>query len=787
MERTLTTNTEDGAQCATSERPPFSSQEGSHALLSAIVESSDDAIISKDLDGVITSWNRAAERIFGYSAREAIGQSMTMLIPADRLLEETYVSERIRHGERVEHFETVRRRKNGTMVQISMTVSPVRGANGRILGASKIARDITAQRQAQAELKQSEQRFQVTLASIGDGVIATDKEGRVTFMNGVAESLTGWNSQQAKGLPLELVFKIVDEWTRRPSENAARRAVTTGRAVELGNHSILLAKDGKELPIDDSAAPIRGHSGELGGVVLVFRDATKQRAAEEIGRRLAAFVENSEDAIFGTDLEGVIQAWNSGAERIFGYGKSQILGRPLSETIIPPEQRDEEAQVIERLRRGERLGHYETVRLRQDGKKVDVSVMVAGVRDSASQQLIGISQVVRDITEQKRLAKAEQESGERYRALFNSMDEGFCVLQMIFDESDRPIDYRLLEINPAFEKQTGIQHGLGRRMREIAPEHENHWFEIYGEVAKSGSPVRFENRAEALNRWFDVYAYRVGPAEERKVALLFNDITKRKLAEQALARAKEELEAHARSLESLVSERTARLQTTIAELEGVSYSLSHDMRAPLRTIQSFSQIVLDEAGEKLGEEEVDLLRKTISAAARLDRLIQDVLIYSRVAREKIQLRTLDVGQLLRQIIEERPDFQPPRAVIEIQLPLEPVRGHEAYLTQCVTNLLDNSVKFIPPGRKPHVKIWNEVQNNQVKLWFEDNGIGIPKEAQERVFGMFERVHGERVYPGTGIGLTIVRKAVERMGGSMGVQSELGHGSRFWLQLPRGEA
>jgi signal transduction histidine kinase len=266
---------------------------------------------------------------------------------------------------------------------------------------------------------------------------------------------------------------------------------------------------------------------------------------------------------------------------------------------------------------------------------------------------------------------------------------------------------------------------------------------------------------------------------------IVRDITRRKSMEAELTQVHADLEDHARKLEATVAERTAHLQETIAELEGVSYSLSHDMRAPLRTVQSFSQIVLAEAGEKLGALEKDLLQKSISAASRLDRLIRDVLTYSRVAREKIELGTIDVEQLMRQIIDERPDLQPPKAEIEIQAPLQPVRGNEAYLSQCISNLLDNAVKFVHSDKQPRIRIWSETNDGQVRLWFEDNGIGIPKEAQERVFGLFQRMHAEKDFPGTGVGLTIVRKAVERMGGKAGIESEPGNGSRFWVQLQKG--
>jgi PAS domain S-box-containing protein len=184
-------------------------------LLANIVDYSEDAIVSKNLNGFITSWNKGAERIFGYNAQEVIGRPISILIPADRTDEEPGILNRIRHGERVEPYHTIRRRKDGSFVEISLQVSPVRDAEGKVVGASKIARDISEQQLAQERLRRSEERFRVTLASIGDGVIATDTQGRVTFMNGVAESLTGWCQQDTLGVALEETFRILSEIDRK--------------------------------------------------------------------------------------------------------------------------------------------------------------------------------------------------------------------------------------------------------------------------------------------------------------------------------------------------------------------------------------------------------------------------------------------------------------------------------------------------------------------------------------------------------------------------------------------
>jgi PAS domain S-box-containing protein len=254
--------------------------------LAAIVESSDDAIIAKNLDGIIQACNAAAERLFGYQPGELIGQSVRVLIPPDRQREEDDILARIRQGHRIDHFETVRLTRDGRPIDISLTVSPVRDASGAIIGVSKTARDITERKQAAAALAAQQEWFRVTLGSIGDGIIASDPDGLVTYMNGVAETLTGWTNGDANGRPLVDVFHIVNETTRQPVQNPAGLVIRSGHVVGLANHTVLISRDGTERPITDSAAPIREDHGRILGVVLVFRDVTEQRKAE--GRSLSS-------------------------------------------------------------------------------------------------------------------------------------------------------------------------------------------------------------------------------------------------------------------------------------------------------------------------------------------------------------------------------------------------------------------------------------------------------------------------------------------------------------------
>ena len=612
----------------------------SDAFLASLVNSSSDAILSKDLRGVITSWNPAAERLFGYTAAEAVGQPITLIFPQDRYDEEPAILARITRGERIEHYETIRRRKDGRLIEISLSVSPIVAADGTIIGASKVARDIS-------KYIRERERLSVTLSSIGDAVVSTDEEGRIVFMNAVAEQLTGWKNAEAVNLPLIEVFNIVNETTRREVRSPVDRVLEEGITVGLANHTILIARDGVERPISDSAAPIRNQSGKLIGVVLVFRDVSDQRTAEIAALRLAAIVEGSDDAIIGKNLKGVVQSWNPGAERIFGYTEAEMIGKSIM-ILLPRDRLTEEHQILARLQRGERVDHFTTIRVRKNGEHFPVSLTISPIRDEDG-RVIGASKIARDIT--------------------------------------------------------------------------------------------------------------------------------------TLVAAQEKLEQHATELEARVRERTARLEGMVAELEAFSYSLSHDMRAPLRAIHSFSEIVLADYGDQLGEG-AEYLRKVIGASGRLDRLIQDVLNFARLSRSEIEVVPLDVDKLVHDIIQERPELHTPANIVKVESPLAPVMGHDASLTQCITNLLSNAVKFVASGVTPKVIVFTQITGDRVRICVTDNGIGISPAGQRRLFAIFQRLETAQRFEGTGVGLAIVRKAAERMNGSVGVDSAEGQGSTFWIELPR---
>ena len=250
------------------------------AHLAAVVQYSGDAILTKNLDGIIQTWNAAAERLFGYRPQEIVGRSVTTLIPPDRLHEETAILDRLRRGQPSERLETIRIAKDGRLLHVSVSISPLRDRDGQIVGASKVVHDVTAVVSAREALLRERELLATTLASIGDGVVVTDADGRITSVNRQAEQVTGWTDEDARGRPLPEVFRIVNEDTRESVENPVAKVLRLGTIVGLANHTVLIRKDGEERPIDDSAAPIRRGDGSLAGVVLVFRDVTARREAE---------------------------------------------------------------------------------------------------------------------------------------------------------------------------------------------------------------------------------------------------------------------------------------------------------------------------------------------------------------------------------------------------------------------------------------------------------------------------------------------------------------------------
>lgn len=397
---------------------------------------------------------------------------------------------------------------------------------------------------------------------------------------------------------------------------------------------------------------------------------------------------------------------------------------------------------------------------------------------------------IRDITSRLRIREELknkddllEQSELYYRTLFNSIDEGFCIIEVIPAENGKPQDYRFIECNNSFEKQAGFAP-CGRRMREIEPSHEEHWFETYGRVASTGRSVRFVYQAVALKRWFDVFAFPAGPSESRKVAILFRDITSSMDEKASFQQSHLDLQDHAINLEKAVAKRTADLTAAYQQLEDFVYSVSHDLRAPLRSMAGFSTLLLEEAKASLTEEAQGFAARIRASAGFMDALLRDLIAFGGITGKSIRLESVNLENIIRLAVTSLQDqIDQKRAQIEIIDLGHNVLADEPTLGLVLTNLLENALKFVPQGIQPNIKIRAEDIGQSVQVWIEDNGIGIAPEYHEQIFRMFTRLNGDS-YQGTGIGLAIVKKGIERMSGHSGVLSSLGQGSRFWLELSK---
>ena len=270
---------------------------------------------------------------------------------------------------------------------------------------------------ATAILPFDERWFSTALRSIGDAVIATDDRGRVLFLNPVAQSLTGWSDSEALGRPLPEVFSIVNEVTRRPVENPVDKVLATGRVVGLANHTVLIHRDGHDVPIDDSAAPILDDEGQVAGVILVFRDITEKRQAEMLHEQLAAIVQSSDDIIVSESLDGVILSWNRGPNASSVTRPRRSIGKHVS-MLMPPGYVEDTEKILGRVRQGEPVDHYETRRRRKDGTIIDVSLTVSPIRN-ADGEVVGASKIGRDITDLRKSAEMK----DQLAAIVESSDD----------------------------------------------------------------------------------------------------------------------------------------------------------------------------------------------------------------------------------------------------------------------------------------------------------------------------------------------------------------------------
>jgi PAS domain S-box-containing protein len=617
-----------------------------------------------------------------------------------------------------------------------------------------------SQQSEQEALRQSEW-LRVTLSSIGDAVICTDSDGRITFLNGVAEALTGWPADEAIGRPITDVFVIIDEQHRQVAINPTLEALREGRTVRLVNHTLLIARDGTEHPIEDSAAPIRVEGGPPLGAVLVFHDVSQRRQIEETRARLAAIVESTEDAIISKGLDGIIRTWNPAAERLFGYSASEAIGRSIT-CIIPPERLPEEDEILSRLIRGERIEHYETVRVTKDGRRLHISLTISPLR-GADGTIIGAAKVARDITHRVESERKLAESLSRLEIAVQLSGIGFWHCDLPFAElswDDKVREHFWLPPGSSVTIETFYErmHPDDREPTRLAIDasiNGNSQFDI---VYRTVDP------ASGAFKWIRALGGAVRDSHGKVVRFdgVTVDVSSQKQAEESLR------------------ESDRRKDDFLA-------LLAHELRNPLAPLRAGLELLRRHASAS--DDHVatrDMMQRQLT---HLVRLIDDLLDIARVNRNKLRLarRRLRLSEAIQHAIETvQPLVAEGQHELIVSLPDEPILldGDLTRLAQVFANLLANSARYTPRGGC--IVVSAALEGEQVVVKVSDTGIGIPAHALPTIFDMFSQVERslESEHGGLGIGLALVKGLVEMHGGSVAAASGgRGKGSTFTVILP----
>ena len=537
-----------------------------------------------------------------------------------------------------------------------------------------------------------------------------------------------------------------------PQKSVFKNFEVTHRFEEIGSRTMLLS--GRQV---DS----------LQRILLVIEDITERRQAQADNRtseiRYRRLFEAARDGILIVDpVTRKITDANPFMTELLGYSFKELVGKELWEIGLIKDEKASRSAFRE-LKRNHFIRYEDLPLKNKSGERHEVE-FVSNVYDEDGRQVIQCN--IRDVTVRKQAAR---DLAEKAR-LLDLTNDAIIV---------RDLDDNISLWNKGAEKMYGwkAEEVMGKHLHtllktEFPKPMEEIVKQLYGEGQFSGEVVQIARDGRCvptLCRW-------VLDLGTESILTSHTDITERTKMEDELR------QAHTH-LERAVTERTGQLRDTIGELEGFSYSVSHDMRAPLRAMQSFAQFLIDDYGGKLDERGLNYLRQIMRSSVRLDHLIQDVLSYTRILNANVPILPVDLDRLVRDIVDSFPNGRPINPEIQIQGVLPKVMGNEALLAQCVSNLLTNGVKFVARGTTPHLEISAEaIEHDSVRVSFKDNGIGIAPENHNRIFRLFERIHPTVEYEGTGIGLTIVRKAIDRMGAQVGFESALGKGSKFWIQV-----
>jgi PAS domain S-box-containing protein len=498
------------------------------------------------------------------------------------------------------------------------------------------------------------------------------------------------------------------------------------------------------------------------------------RRNEEIRSFLAAIVESSDDAIVGKDLDAKVVSWNAGAERMFGYAAAEMLGQPITR-LQSPDRPEEEGHILEEVRQG-RTRHYETARIRKDGRPVELSLTVSPVRNARG-DIIGISSIARDITENKLAERLIQESRARLSGIIGSAMDAIISVDA---------GQRITIFNEAAEQMFRCPAGeaLGQPLDRFIPArfratHHRHVAEfgrtgVTGRAMTSLQPLA-GLRADGEEFPIEASISYIEVGGQQVYTVILRDITERKRAEDQIRQLNG-------MLEQRVAERTAELTEANKELESFTYSVAHDLRAPLRHIDAFSKLLHEDFEAALPLEAQHYLKNIRDSAGKMSLLVDDLLNLARVGRQELRRHSTPLSSLVDAVLA---DLKPEAAGRKLEWHIDPLPAVECdpgLMKQVFANLLANAVKYTRPRPVAVIEVGCRKTNGDTAVFVRDNGVGFNMKYADKLFGVFQRLHRAEEFEGTGVGLAIVERIVRKHGGQIWAESTMDQGATFYFTL-----